>query len=55
MYNREVAFQKIDYMHYNPVKAGLCRLPEEYLYSSYRFYGLNKDELGFLTHYEEHL
>ncbi len=55
MYNREVAFQKIDYMHYNPVKAGLCKMPEEYSYSSYHFYGLNKDEWGFLTHYEEHL
>ena len=55
MYNRKVAFQKIDYMHYNPVKAGLCKLPEEYKYSSCRFYELNRDEWGFITHYEEHL
>ena len=55
MYNRKVAAQKIDYMHYNPVKAGLCRVPEDYWYSSYRFYQLNQDEWGFLTHYEDHL
>ena len=55
MYNRKVAAQKIDYMHYNPVKAGLCRVPEDYWYSSYRFYELNQDEWGFLTHYEDHL
>lgn len=55
MYNRKVASQKIDYMHYNPVRADLCKLPEEYKYSSYKFYELNKDDWGFITHYEEHL
>ena len=55
MYNRKVATQKIDYIHYNPVKAGLCKSPEEYHYSSAKFYELNQDEWGFLTHYEEHL
>lgn len=55
MYNRKVAYQKLDYMHYNPVKAGLCSLPEDYKYSSCRFYELNEDEWGFITHYEEHL
>lgn len=55
MYSREVASQKIDYIHYNPVKAGLCTLPEEYLFSSATYYELNKDDWGFLTHYEEHL
>ena len=55
MYNRKVASQKIDYMHYNPVKAGLCESAEHYVYSSYRFYELNEDNPGFLTHYAEHL
>ena len=55
MYNRKVGSQKIDYMHYNPVKAGLCVNPEDYKYSSARFYELNVDDWGFLTHYEEHL
>jgi hypothetical protein len=55
MYNRNVASQKIDYMHYNPVKAGLCETPEQYKFSSYQFYELNQDNPGFLTHYAEHL
>ncbi|HXI00423.1 MAG TPA: hypothetical protein VNI52_09135 [Sphingobacteriaceae bacterium] len=46
--------QKLDYIHYNPVKAGLCALPEDYSYSSAKYYlsGL-KNEL--LTHYMDHL
>jgi hypothetical protein len=47
--------KKIDYMHYNPVKAGLCEAPEQYLYSSYRFYELNENTSELLTHYAEHL
>nr|WP_294943972.1 transposase [uncultured Mucilaginibacter sp.] len=34
MYNRVVLEQKLDYIHNNPVKAGLCQLPQEYKYSS---------------------
>src|SRR5690606_17616913 len=30
--------QKLEYIHYNPVKAGLCEKPEDYYYSSARFY-----------------
>lgn len=55
MYNRKIADQKIDYIHHNPVKAGLCSDPGEYKYSSYAFYKLNEDRWGFLTHYAEHL
>ena len=55
MYNRSVAKQKIDYMHYNPVKAGLCELPKHYQFSSARYYELNIDDWGFLTHYAEHI
>ena len=29
MYNRKIADQKVDYIHNNPVKAELCKLPEE--------------------------
>lgn len=32
MYNRRVAYQKLDYIHYNPVKADLCERPEDYWY-----------------------
>jgi len=55
MYNRKVAEQKLDYMHYNPVKAGLCEDTIDYKYSSARFYELNEDDWGFITHYAEHL
>lgn len=55
MYNRKTAKQKLKYIHYNPVKAGLCRNPEDYLFSSYRYYELNEDHWRFITHYEDHL
>jgi hypothetical protein len=29
----KVFYQKIDYVHFNPVKAGLCARPEDYFYS----------------------
>jgi putative transposase len=45
--------QKLEYVHANPVKAGLCTLPEEYYYSSARFYELNECAWDFLTHYED--
>ena len=43
--------QKLEYIHWNPVKAGLCKLPEDYLYSSALFYETGIDKWGFLTHY----
>jgi putative transposase len=45
--------QKIEYIHYNPVKAGLCNLPEEYYYSSAKFYATGIDDFKILTHYYE--
>ncbi|MES2774784.1 MAG: transposase [Bacteroidota bacterium] len=46
---RSVFEQKFLYIHYNPVKAGLCALPEEYYYSSAKFYETGVDNFGFLT------
>ncbi len=37
------AKQKLDYIHMNPVKAGIVDKPEEYLYSSARNYSNRKD------------
>jgi len=54
MYNRKVLEEKLDYIHHNPVKAGLCGLPEDYIYSSSRYYLLNEDN-SLLTHYMEHI
>ena len=33
----------IEYIHYNPIKHGLCDNPEDYRWSSYRFYELDED------------
>lgn len=44
--------QKLEYIHYNPVKAGLCKYPEDYRYSSVRFYERNENDWDFLVHHE---
>jgi hypothetical protein len=49
--NHAVYRQKLDYIHLNPVRAGLCKYPEEYLYSSARFYETGVDDWGFLSHH----
>lgn len=49
----KVFLQKLEYIHHNPVKASLCKLPEDYQYSSARFYELNINDWDFLTHYED--
>jgi len=54
MYNRKVLEQKLDYIHYNSVKAGLCNYPEDYVYSSARYYLLNEPN-PLITHYMEHI
>ena len=50
IYSREVARQKLDYIHFNPVK-GKWKLSKDdldYYYSSARFYESGIDEFGFL-------
>jgi REP element-mobilizing transposase RayT len=47
----EVFIQKLDYVHNNPVRAGLCIHPEDYHYSSARFYYDGNDEFKMLTHF----
>ena len=49
----DVYRQKLDYIHWNPVKAGICNLPEEYKYSSALFYHTGIDNWGFLTHHQD--
>jgi putative transposase len=43
--------QKLEYIHYNPVKAELCFHADEYYYSSTKFYYNQVDEFNMLTHY----
>jgi putative transposase len=45
--------QKLGYIHYNPVKAGLSHTPETYRYSSASFYESGVSEWDFLTHYKD--
>ena len=40
--------QKLEYIHQNPVKAGLCILSEQYYYSSANFYYTGMDEFKML-------
>jgi len=44
--------QKLEYIHFNPVMAGLFSLPEEYKYSSARFYETAINDWKFITHYQ---
>ena len=46
----EVFDQRLDYIHNNPVQAGLCNYPEEYKYSSASFYLKNEMNWDFLVH-----
>ena len=55
-----VYMQKLEYIHWNPVKACICKLPEEYKpalpagrYSSAIFYETGIDNWGFLTHHRD--
>ena len=50
LFTDKVFYQKLEYIHYNPVEAGLCKLPEEYYYSSAKFYEYGIDDFGMLTH-----
>ena len=53
LFSEKVYLQKAEYLHYNPVEAGLCEQPEDYYYSSARFYETQLDEFGFHTHWRE--
>jgi putative transposase len=50
LWSNGVFDQKLGYIHSNPVKAGLCKYPEDYKYSSARFYFTGKKDWDFLTH-----
>jgi len=50
LYTRKVAFQKLDYIHANPLaeRWNLCKAPEDYAYSLDAFYKSGIDKFGFL-------
>ena len=43
--------QEMEYIHYSPVTAGLCAYPEDYKYSSAKFYETGVDQFGIMTHW----
>jgi REP element-mobilizing transposase RayT len=50
IWSREVLWQKLRYMHQNPVRAGVCQWAEQYHWSSAMFYHNGIDNFGWLTH-----
>ena len=50
IWSEKVFMQKLNYMHENPLRAGLCKYYLEYKYSSAMFYHTGIDNWGFLTH-----
>ena len=50
---KKVYEQKLNYIHNNPVKAGICIFEEEYKYSSAKFYITNEKDCDFLEQGDE--
>jgi REP element-mobilizing transposase RayT len=48
LFSETVFYQKLEYIHNNPVRAGLCNFPWEYKYSSALFYEKAVDHFGIL-------
>jgi len=43
IYSEGFLRQKLEYIHHNPVRAGLVEQPDDYAYSSYRSYAFGED------------
>lgn len=43
VFSQKKIAEKLDYIHWNPVKRGLVSSPEQWQWSSYRFYALEED------------
>ena len=57
MLTRLAIEQKLGYIHNNPLheKWKLANVPEEYFFSSAKYYLLNDPVFNFITHYMEHI
>jgi putative transposase len=51
LWSENVIVQKMQYIHDNPIRAGLCTDMTNYKYSSARFYLQNVVDWNFLVHY----
>ena len=47
--SKDVFFQKLNYIHENPVKACICSLPEDYYFSSASFHLCGRSSFVFLS------
>ncbi len=52
LHSNDVLLQKLNYIHNNPVKAGLCLTEEEYHYSSASLYSKELPVWNFVTHWK---
>ena len=43
VFSKKKVAEKLDYIHWNPVKRGLVASPEQWRWSSYRYYALGED------------
>jgi putative transposase len=50
VYEDKFLFQKLHYIHNNPVVAGYCKHPEDYYFSSASFYLKDDANFSFLKH-----
>jgi putative transposase len=50
-----ILIEKLNYIHNNPVKEkwALCQYPEQYKWSSAKFYLNGEDEFGIVTHFKD--
>ena len=55
IFNREIAIQKLNYMHLNPLQPHwtICEKPEDYRFSLAVFYNSGVDEFNLITHFRE--
>ena len=55
IFSREMMMQKLEYIHLNPLheRWNLADRPENYYWSSAKFYETGIDDFGFLTHFME--
>jgi hypothetical protein len=51
LFTPAVLQQKLEYIHQNPVRAGLCKYAEEYKYSSAAFYNGGGDPFEIVSDY----
>ncbi len=51
LFSPDVFVQKLDYIHNNPVEARLCKYPEDYFYSSAKFYHDGSNDFDMLTNF----